>query len=95
MQPRAVTGDDGDPGVGVFRRDGRRDARFSTEDGRLLWSFDTVRDYQTVNGVPARGGTLDAPGPVVASGMLLVTSGYPRMGGLPGNVLLGVTVDGK
>jgi polyvinyl alcohol dehydrogenase (cytochrome) len=68
---------------------------FSTEDGRLLWSFDTVRNYKTVNGVPARGGTLDASGPIVAGGMLLVTSGYPRMGGLPGNVLVALTIDGK
>jgi len=68
---------------------------FSTEDGRLLWSFDTVRNYKTVNGVPARGGTLDASGPIVAGGTLLVTSGYPRMGGLPGNVLVALTIDGK
>ena len=68
---------------------------FSTEDGRLLWSLDTVRNYKTVNGVAAKGGTLDASGPIVAGGTLLVTSGYPRMGGLPGNVLLALTIDGK
>ena len=68
---------------------------FSTEDGRLLWSFDTVCNYKTVNGVPARGGTLDASGAIVAGGTVLVTSGYPRMGGLPGNVLLALTIDGK
>ena len=68
---------------------------FSTTDGRLLWSYDTVRDHKTVNGVAAKGGTMDASGPVVAGGTLLVTSGYPRMGGLPGNVLLAFTVDGK
>ena len=28
---------------------------FSTVDGKLLWDFDTVRTYQTVNGVPANG----------------------------------------
>jgi polyvinyl alcohol dehydrogenase (cytochrome) len=68
---------------------------FSTDDGRLLWSFDTVRDYKTVNGVLAKGGTLDASGPIVAGGALLVTSGYPRMGGLPGNVMIALTIDGK
>ncbi|MGH9648256.1 MAG: PQQ-binding-like beta-propeller repeat protein [Bryobacteraceae bacterium] len=26
---------------------------YSTEDGRLLWDFDTVRDFATVNGVKA------------------------------------------
>jgi len=41
-----------------------------------------------VNGVSARGGSLDGPGAVVANGMLFVNSGYPRFGGMPGNVLL-------
>jgi hypothetical protein len=32
---------------------------------------------------------------VVAGGMLLVNSGYAFMGGMPGNVLLAFSVDGK
>lgn len=61
---------------------------FSTEDGRVLWDFDTARAYDTVDGVPGRGGSLDGDGPVVAGGRLYVTSGYARNGGMPGNVLL-------
>jgi polyvinyl alcohol dehydrogenase (cytochrome) len=61
---------------------------FATADGRLLWDFDTVREYQTVNGVRAKGGSLDGAGPVIVDGMVLVNSGYPRNGGMPGNVLL-------
>jgi polyvinyl alcohol dehydrogenase (cytochrome) len=61
---------------------------FATTDGEVLWDFDTVKDYSTVNGVPARGGSLDGSGPVIAGGMVLVNSGYPRNGGMPGNVLL-------
>jgi polyvinyl alcohol dehydrogenase (cytochrome) len=62
---------------------------FSTEDGEMLWDFDTVaQTYSTVNGVPAKGGSIDGAGPVVAGGMLFVNSGYPRNGGMPGNVLL-------
>jgi polyvinyl alcohol dehydrogenase (cytochrome) len=68
---------------------------FSTEDGRLLWDIDTVRGYHTVNGVAARGGSLDGAGPIVVDGMLYVNSGYPRLGGMPGNVLLAFSVDGK
>ena len=34
------------------------------------------------------GGSLDGAGPVVAGGMVFVNSGYPRFGGMPGNVLL-------
>lgn len=57
-------------------------------DGSLLWEFDTVRDYETVNGVPGRGGSIDGPGPVVADGRLFVNSGYGTFGQMPGNVLL-------
>jgi polyvinyl alcohol dehydrogenase (cytochrome) len=53
---------------------------YATDSGRLLWEFDTARDYATVNGVSGHGGALDGPGPVIVDGMLYVNSG--------GNVLL-------
>ena len=65
---------------------------FSTEDGTLLWDFDTEKRFPTVNGVPATGGSLDGAGPVLVGGMLFVNSGYPRFGGTPGNVLLAFAV---
>ena len=61
---------------------------FSTEDGTMVWEFDTAREYSTVNGVAAKGGSMDGAGPVIAGGMVFVNSGYPRNGGMPGNVLL-------
>jgi polyvinyl alcohol dehydrogenase (cytochrome) len=61
---------------------------FSTEDGRVLWDFDTAKEFATVNGVKAKGGSVDGPGPIVVDGMVFVNSGYPRNGGMPGNVLL-------
>jgi polyvinyl alcohol dehydrogenase (cytochrome) len=61
---------------------------YSTVDGRILWLFDTGRDFDTVNGVKAKGGSMDGPGPVVANGMLYVNSGYGGLVGRPGNVLL-------
>src|SRR5688500_8547342 len=84
-QPGAVTAI---PGV-VFSgsMDGHIRA-FSTEDGGVLWDFDTRKTDSTVNGAVAHGGSLDGAGPVVAAGMLFVNSGYPRFGGAPGNVLL-------
>jgi polyvinyl alcohol dehydrogenase (cytochrome) len=68
---------------------------YSTADGKILWDFDTERTYATVNGVSARGGSLDGPGPVIVGGLMLVNSGYPTAGGQPGNVLLAFSVDGK
>lgn len=61
---------------------------FDTSDGGLVWDADTVREYDAVNGVKGRGGSLDGPGAVVAGGMLFVNSGYSRFDGMPGNVLL-------
>jgi polyvinyl alcohol dehydrogenase (cytochrome) len=61
---------------------------FATEDGEVVWDFDTAKEYATVNGVPAKGGSLDGAGPVIVGGMVFVNSGYPRNGGMPGNVLL-------
>jgi polyvinyl alcohol dehydrogenase (cytochrome) len=68
---------------------------YAARDGKVIWDFDTVRDYQTANGVEARGGSLDGPGAVVVDGMVYVNSGYGAMGGIPGNVLLAFSVDGK
>ncbi|MEP6962510.1 MAG: PQQ-binding-like beta-propeller repeat protein, partial [Acidobacteriota bacterium] len=50
---------------------------YSAKDGKVVWDFDTVRDYTTVNGVPGRGGSLDGPGPAIAGGMVYFNSGYP------------------
>lgn len=61
---------------------------FDTETGAVLWEFDTVRDYTTVNGAPGRGGAIDQAGPVVVDGWVYFNSGYANWGGLPGNVLL-------
>ena len=83
------------PGV-VFSGglDGHRRA-YATSDGKIIWDVDTVREYQTVNGVNATGGALDGPGAVVVDGMLYVNSGYAFIGGIPGNVLLAFSVDGR
>ena len=67
---------------------------FAANDGRILWDFDTVRSYETINGVPARGGSLNVAGPAIAGGTMFVNSGYVQ-NGIPGNVLLAFSVDGK
>lgn len=61
---------------------------FSLDDGAVLWSYDTVRPFDTVNGVDAHGGAIDNPGIQVAGDMLFVQSGYALFGQMPGNVLL-------
>jgi polyvinyl alcohol dehydrogenase (cytochrome) len=61
---------------------------YSATDGSLLWSFDTNREFPTVNGVKANGGGIEGAGPIVADGMLFFNSGYGGFVGNPGNVLL-------
>jgi polyvinyl alcohol dehydrogenase (cytochrome) len=58
---------------------------FDTKTGSIIWDFDALRDFKTVNGVAARGGSFSATGVVVVDGMVYVNSGYSSM---PGNVLL-------
>jgi polyvinyl alcohol dehydrogenase (cytochrome) len=61
----------------------------SAEDGRIVWEYNTARDFETVNGIAAKGGSMGAPGPVVAGGRLFVSSGYVGVkNGAAGNVLL-------
>jgi len=61
----------------------------AASDGHMLWEYNTARDFDTVNHVAAHGGSMGAPGPVVAGGLLFVPSGYVGVrNGAPGNVLL-------
>ena len=68
---------------------------YAARDGKIVWDVDTARDYETVNGVKGAGGSVDGPGPVIVNGILYVNSGYALLGGMPGNVLLAFSVDGK
>jgi len=61
---------------------------YATADGSIIWDYNTAREYETVNHVPARGGSIDAAGPAIAGGLLVTNSGYSLWKGMPGNVLL-------
>jgi polyvinyl alcohol dehydrogenase (cytochrome) len=61
---------------------------YDIESGDTLWSFDTLRDFQTINGVMARGGSIDSAGIVVVGEQVVTNSGYDKFGQIPGNVLL-------
>ena len=61
---------------------------YSTSDGSIIWDYNTAKEFETVNRVPAKGGSIDAAGPAIADGFVLTNSGYALWKGLPGNVLL-------
>jgi polyvinyl alcohol dehydrogenase (cytochrome) len=68
---------------------------YSTIDGKILWDTETAKDFATVNGVKASGGSLDQGGATIVNGVVYVNSGYGQRTGQPGNVLLAFSVDGK
>jgi polyvinyl alcohol dehydrogenase (cytochrome) len=68
---------------------------YETETGKVIWDLDAAREFETINGVPARGGSFNGPGATIAAGMVFVSSGYSVLGFMPGNVLLAFSVDGQ
>jgi polyvinyl alcohol dehydrogenase (cytochrome) len=61
----------------------------SASDGHVIWEYNTVHEFDTVNGVGAKGGSMGAAGPVIVGGTLFTGSGYIGVkSGMPGNVLL-------
>jgi len=64
----------------------------ATDDGRVLWELATDRAFETVNGVAGHGGAIDGSGPILVDGWVYVNSGYGRFGQLPGNALLGFSL---
>ena len=66
---------------------------YDSRDGKLLWDFNTVQTFQAVNGIVARGGSINATGPTVVDGMVYVEAGYTN--NMDGNALLAFSVDGK
>ena len=70
---------------------------YSSQEGKVIWDFNTAQEFKPANGMKAKGGSLDGPGggATVAGGMVFLGSGYSFWGGLPGNVLLGLSVDRK
>ncbi|MEQ8659944.1 MAG: PQQ-binding-like beta-propeller repeat protein [Gammaproteobacteria bacterium] len=75
------------PGV-VFSgaMDGHMRAYDSTT-GQVIWDVDTKGSYDTVNGVPAHGGSIKGAGVTVVDGWVYFSSGYGLFG-MPGNVFL-------
>ncbi len=65
---------------------------YSTEDGHILWDYNTIQKYTAADGIEGNGGSLDCAAPVMADGMLFVNSGYAQFGEKTGNVLLAFEV---
>lgn len=60
---------------------------YRTVDGSVVWAYDTLRQFETVNGVKGFGGSLNGAGATVVDGWVYFSSGYGLLG-MPGNVML-------
>ena len=95
VQPGRIRGGVGDPRGGVLGA-GRRTLRiYSAENGQIIGILDAVHPFHTVNGLTATGGAFDSAGAVIAGGLVFAFSGYSQWGGLPGNVVLAFSVEGR
>lgn len=57
--------------------------------GKLIWDYDTVRDFRTVNGETGKGGSMSGGhGPIAFRGVVFVNTGHGLAGKMPGNSLL-------
>ncbi|MEM9623121.1 MAG: PQQ-binding-like beta-propeller repeat protein [Pseudomonadota bacterium] len=61
---------------------------YAAGTGEVIWDFDTNREFVSVSGARARGGSIEADGPVVYQGHVLVNSGYLFGDRMAGNALL-------
>ena len=61
---------------------------YSTDNGKIIWDYDTAHDFKTVNGIAGKGGAIDVGGPIIAGGMLFAASGSAQRSAMPGNVLI-------
>lgn len=68
--------------------DGRLRA-YDRDTGSVIWEFDSVKTFDTLDGQTAQGGSFGGgQGPVFKDGMMYINSGYGVYFHMPGNVLL-------
>jgi len=68
---------------------------YAAASGDIVWQYDTLRDFPTLNGVEGKGGSIESHSVFAGAGMLFVGSGYGQFSQAPGNVLLAFRPKGK
>ncbi len=62
---------------------------YDRESGKLIWDYDSLKSYDTIDGKTAKGGSFGGgQGPIFKDGMMYVNSGYGVYTHMGGNVLL-------
>jgi polyvinyl alcohol dehydrogenase (cytochrome) len=81
------------PGVAFVGGSDGKISALSMADGKVIWQFDSDRDFDTVNKVKAHGGAINTVGPTIVGGMMFIGSGYNVIGGKAGNALLAFSAE--
>jgi polyvinyl alcohol dehydrogenase (cytochrome) len=68
---------------------------YDAASGDILWQYDTLRDFPTLNGIEGKGGSIESQSVFAGAGLLFVGSGYGQFSQAPGNVLLAFRPKGK
>lgn len=68
---------------------------YDAASGDVVWQYDTLRDFPTLNGIEGKGGSIESQSVFAGAGMLFVGSGYGQFSQAPGNVLLAFRPKGK
>lgn len=68
---------------------------YDAASGEIVWQYDTLRDFSTLNGIEGKGGSIESQSVFAGAGMLFVGSGYGQFNQAPGNVLLAFRPKGK
>jgi len=68
---------------------------YDAANGDIVWQYDTLRDFTTLNAVAGKGGSIDSQSVFAGAGMLFIGSGYGQFSQAPGNVLLAFRPKGK
>jgi len=68
---------------------------YDAASGDVVWQYDTLRDFPTLNGIEGKGGSIESQSVFAGAGMLFVGSGYGQFSQAPGNVLLAFKPKGK
>jgi polyvinyl alcohol dehydrogenase (cytochrome) len=67
---------------------------YSIKSGEVAWQLDTTaKDYPSITGAIAQGGSMGgAAGPIASGGMLLISSGYGLYNHMPGNLFMALEI---
>jgi polyvinyl alcohol dehydrogenase (cytochrome) len=61
---------------------------YASENGELLWEFDTRPERIGANGITGHGGSMSGAGPAIVDGHVVINSGYGLYNHEPGNLLM-------